>query len=113
MSGSGFTILCLPHYSAFKGGKWLQAQPRSLTDEYNQREDKENAGNTRYMQFCKQRERASISVSQALSSKANKGTRRMPWCRVPMKDVVHCEKLWRAVYRRNSQRCPNGETRRG
>jgi len=35
----------------------------------------------------------------------------MPWRQVPMKDVVHCEKRWRAVCRRNSQRCPNGETR--
>ena len=46
-------------------------------------------------------------------SKASKGIRWMPWRQVPKKDVVHCEKLRRAVCRRTSRRCPNGETRRG
>ena len=45
--------------------------------------------------------------------KAEKGTRGMPWRQVPMKDVVHCEKRWRVVCRRKSQRSPNGETQRG
>ena len=32
-------------------------------------------------------------ASHTFAAKANKGTRRMPWRQVPMKDAVHCEKL--------------------
>jgi hypothetical protein len=32
---------------------------------------------------------------------------------VPMKDVLNCEKLREAVEKRNTRRCPNGETRLG
>ncbi len=35
----------------------------------------------------------------------------MPRRRVPKKDVVHCEKLREAVCKRETRRCPNGETR--
>jgi hypothetical protein len=38
---------------------------------------------------------ARVSISpQNMRSKASKGIRWMPWRQVPMKDVVHCEKLW-------------------
>jgi len=30
---------------------------------------------------------------------ATKGTWWMPWRQVPMKDVIHCDKLWGAVYK--------------
>jgi hypothetical protein len=55
---------------------------------------------------------ARVSASPYHLSKASKGTRGMPWRQVPMKDVVHCEKRWQVVCRRNNQRCPNGETQR-
>ncbi len=37
----------------------------------------------------------------------------MPWCQMPMKDVVHCDKPRGVVCRRYIRGFPNGETHQG
>lgn len=49
---------------------------------------------------------------KSMHKKVLKGTKWMPRRILPMKDVEDCDKLWLAVNKRLTQRCPNGETPR-
>ncbi len=51
-----------------------------------------------------------ISIRPYPESKATKSTRRMPWRKVPKKDVVGCDKPRGAVSRRYIRGFPNGVT---